>query len=283
MLGFVLMWRLLTPAPPPPVAAGTCVVVAPLDGGGETVAGGDECDRRTLPASTFKIPHALIALDTGVVTDKTVMKWDGRKKDFPAWERDHTLDSAIKSSVVWFFQEAARSIGRERELQHLRAFAYGSQTFERQVDSFWLNGDLTISPREQVAFLKRMYAYDLPIDKRHIDTVKAAMTMPPGKILNALGVHEFPLRWPAGTVARLKTGNGGVSGERASWVVGELESAGRAYVFASRVRSSTRTLENTAGVDLAVRVLNTMAPQLRAMRQRTKPFGLEGRRQDGKT
>ena len=264
------------------VASGL-VVVAPLGGGAETAFGGDECDRRTLPASTFKIPHALIALDTGVVTDKTVMTWDGRKKDFPAWERDHTLDSAIKSSVVWFFQEAARSIGRERELQHLRAFAYGSQTFERQVDSFWLNGDLTISPREQVAFLKRMYAYDLPIDKRHIDTVKAAMTMPPGKILNALGVHEFPLRWPAGTVARLKTGNGGVSGERASWVVGELESAGRAYVFASRVRSSTRTLENTAGVDLAVRVLNTMAPQLRAMRQRTKPFGLEGRRQDGKT
>jgi beta-lactamase class D len=61
----------------------------------------------------------------------------------------------------------------------------------------------------------------------------------------------------------LKTGNGTVSGERASWVVGELESAGRAYVFASRVRSSTRTLETTAGADLAVRILNTMAPHAR--------------------
>src|SRR5258706_6652891 len=227
MLTLVLLLA-LEPAgvavPPPALAAGECVVIAPLGGGGETAFGGDECDRRTLPASTFKIPHALIALDTGVVTDKTVLKWDGRKKDFPAWERDHTLDAAIKSSVVWFFQEAARSIGRDRELQHLRAFAYGSQTFEREVDSFWLNGDLTISPREQVAFLRRMYAYDLPIDKRHVDTVKAAMTMPPGKIVNALGAHEFPLQWPAGTVARLKTGNGGVSGERASWVVGELES-----------------------------------------------------------
>jgi beta-lactamase class D len=252
-------------APPPAVAAGECVVIAPLGGGVETSFGGEECDRRTLPASTFKIPHALIALDAGVVTDRTVMKWDGRKKDFPAWERDHTLDSAIKSSVVWFFQEAARSVGRERELQHLRAFGYGSQAFSREVDAFWLNGDLTISPREQVAFLTRMYAYDLPIDKRHIDTVKAAMTMAPGTIENALGVHEFPLKWPAGTVARLKTGNGTVAGERASWVVGEIESAGRAYVFASRVRSATRPLENTAGVDLAVRVLNTMAPQLRAM------------------
>src|SRR5262249_27428130 len=137
-------------APPPAAAEGECVIVAPLDGGPETVVGGSECDRRTLPASTFKIPHALIALDTGVVTERTVMKWDHEKKDFPAWERDHTLDSAIRSSVVWFFQRAARSIGRERELAHLRAFNYGSQTFAREVDLFWLNGDLTISPREQI-------------------------------------------------------------------------------------------------------------------------------------
>jgi beta-lactamase class D len=262
-LALVLALESTGAVPPPAMAAGECVVVAPLGGGAETAFGGEECDRRTLPASTFKIPHALIALDTGVVTDKTVMTWDGRKKDFPAWERDHTLDSAIKSSVVWFFQKAASSIGRERELQHLRAFGYGSQAFEREVDRFWLNGDLTISPREQVAFLKRMYTYDLPIDRRHIDTVKTAMTMPSGKIQNASGVHDFPLTWPAGTIARLKTGNGTVSGERASWVVGELESAGRAYVFASRVRSSTRTLETTAGADLAVRILNTMAPHAR--------------------
>jgi beta-lactamase class D len=248
-------------APPPATAVGECVVIAPLDGGAETAFSGEECDRRTLPASTFKIPHALIALDTGVITDQTAMKWDGRKKDFAAWERDHTLETAIKSSVVWFFQRAAESIGRERELQHLRAFGYGSQTFTRDVASFWLNGDLTISPREQVAFLTGMFTYALPIDKRHVDTVKTAMTMPPGKLSNASGVHAFPLAWPAGTVARLKTGNGTVSGERVSWLVGEIESAGREYVFASRVRSSTRTLDTTAGADLAVRVLNTMAPQ----------------------
>jgi len=104
--------------PQPGVAAGECFVMAPPTGA-ETVLGGDECDRRTLPASTFKIPHALVALETGVVTAKTVMKWDGAKKDFPVWERNHSLDSAIKSSV-WFFQRAAESIGRQRELQYLR-------------------------------------------------------------------------------------------------------------------------------------------------------------------
>jgi beta-lactamase class D len=261
MLTVVLAVILSVSAPPspPPVADGECVIVAPLDGSPDTVVGGAECDRRTLPASTFKIPHALIALDTGVVTERTVMTWDHEKKDFPAWERDHTLDSAIKSSVVWFFQRAARSIGREREIEHLHAFTYGSQAFSRDVDQFWLNGDLMISPREQVAFLKRMYKYDLPVAHANVDVVIAAMTMPRGKLLNAAGVHEFPIRWPS-PIVRAKTGNGAVNGERASWVIGEIESGGRQVVFASRVRSSTRTLETTAGADLAVRVLNALSP-----------------------
>jgi beta-lactamase class D len=250
-----LVWSLVAAAPPE-VAAGECFILAPLDGGTDTVLGGAECDRRTLPASTFKVPHALIALDTGVITPATVMKWDGTKQDFPSWERDVTLDVAIKSSVVWFFQRAARTIGRDRELARLRAFAYGSQTFSREVDRFWLNGDLTISPREQIAFLKRMFTYDLPVDRGDVDAVKSAMTMPPGKIANASGVHPFPLQWSGPLVTRLKTGNGTVDGERVSWTIGEIEAAGRSYVFASRVTSRTRPLGTTAGADLAVRMLN---------------------------
>src|SRR3979490_2431579 len=85
MLTLVLVLALKpagVPCPPPPSGAGEWCVIAPLGGGGETAFGGEECDRRTLPASTFKIPHALIALDTGVVTDQTVMTWDGRRKTF---------------------------------------------------------------------------------------------------------------------------------------------------------------------------------------------------------
>jgi beta-lactamase class D len=262
----------------PTVGAGECVVVAPLDGT-EIVAGGAaECGRRTLPASTFKVPHALVGLQTHVITGETVMKWDGTKQDFPAWQRDHALDSAIKSSVVWFFQRLAASIGRDRELEHLKAFHYGSATFEREVTTFWLNGDLTISPLEQVAFLRRMFSYDLPVDRRHIDTVKAALTMPRGKLSNAAGVHDFGLRWPADTIVRVKTGNGTVNGERVSWLVGALESGGRQYVFASRARSATRTLETTAGADLALRVLNTMSPHPNAAAALGTQAGARSRR-----
>ncbi|MGH9139761.1 MAG: penicillin-binding transpeptidase domain-containing protein [Vicinamibacterales bacterium] len=249
----------LAAAPPTPaVGPGECAVFAPLNGP-EIVVGGDECSRRTLPASTFKIPHALVALQTHVVTDGTVIKWDGVTRDFPAWNRDQTLASAIRMSAVWVFQQFAVAIGRERELEHLRAFHYGSATFAHDVTNFWLNGDLEISPLEQITFLRRLFSYDLPVERRHIDTVKADLAMPRGKIVNAAGEHDFPLRWPADTIVRVKTGNGTVSGEHVSWIVGELESGGGQYLFAVRKRATA--LDMFAAADLAARVLNAFVPR----------------------
>src|SRR5690349_6700260 len=64
-----------------------------------------ECGTRLSPASTYKIPHALIGLETGVITETTVEKWDGaRHPDQPKWNQDHTVLSAMRPSVLWFFQ-----------------------------------------------------------------------------------------------------------------------------------------------------------------------------------
>ena len=243
----------------PAVGAGECVVVAALHGAA-IIAGGEECSRRTLPASTFKVPHALIALQTKVVNEATVFAWDGVTRDYAAWNRDQTLQSSIRMSAVWVFQQLASAIGRDRELEHLRAFHYGSATFAREVTNFWLNGDLQISPLEQIAFLRRMFAYDLPVERRHIDTVKADLTMPRGTFVNAAGVHDFALRWPADTVVRVKSGNGTVAGEQVSWLVGALETGGRQFVFAGRATGKAGTLGTTSGADLALRVLNTIDP-----------------------
>jgi beta-lactamase class D len=275
MLIASLAVTLSTLVAPPALGAGECVVVSPLDGP-EMVIGGDECSRRTLPASTFKVPHALVALQTHLVTGKTQIKWDGVTRDYPAWNRDQTLESSIRMSAVWVFQRFAAAIGRERELEYLRAFRYGSATFEHHVTSFWLDGDLQISPLEQLAFLRRMFSYDLPVDRAHIDTVKADLTMPRGKIENAAGIHDFDLRWPDDTLVRVKTGNGSVHGERVSWLVGSLETGGRQYVFASRARSSAGALGTTAGADLALRVLNALTPAALGVRPTaaSQPSGL---------
>src|SRR5262245_44362826 len=71
------------------------------------------CRERFSPYSTFKIPNALIGLETGVIGGaETVLRWEPER--FPEsvnwtqpppvhWKQDHTLRSAMKYSVVWYY------------------------------------------------------------------------------------------------------------------------------------------------------------------------------------
>ena len=72
--------------------------------------------KRLSPCSTFKIYNSLIGLETGVLDQEdvyTLFKWNGRNTLFPYWNHDHTLASATRESVVWYFQElAARASAR---------------------------------------------------------------------------------------------------------------------------------------------------------------------------
>src|SRR5262245_47893853 len=71
-----------------------------------------DCATRLSPASTYKIPHAMIGLETGVITETTVVKWDGeRHPQQPKWNQDHTVLSSMRPSVLWFFQAMAPKIG----------------------------------------------------------------------------------------------------------------------------------------------------------------------------
>ncbi|HSF14522.1 MAG TPA: penicillin-binding transpeptidase domain-containing protein [Vicinamibacteria bacterium] len=237
-----------------------CVLLLPLDAQTPYVTDPDECAVPTAPASTFKIPHALIALDTGIVSDPLErVAWDGKTQPFATWERDHSLDSAMKSSVVWFFQRTASLIGPERMRESLKGLEYAKDSFEDDVTWFWLNGDLVVSPDEQLRFLRRLVRFELPVERQIVDAVKAAFTMPPGKITNAAGIHDFGLSWPGIHVLRAKTGFTRVGDERVSWIVGHIETDSREYVFVSRVRAQ-EDLSPTAGIDLTLRVLNSRGP-----------------------
>lgn len=243
-----------------PPSTHECALVQALDGSPAFVSDAAECAVKTAPASTFKVPHALIALEAGVVTDPmALVPWDGTKYPNPAWEQAHSLDSAMKWSALWFYQRTARLIGRERMLAWLTRFHYGSDAYEGEQTMFWLNGDLAVSPVEQLDFISRLVRYELPAQRRHVDAVKAAFTMPAGAITNATGTHPFDLTWPAPLVVRAKTGNATLAGERVSWVVGHIESRGRGYAFVARVRGR-EVPSNQAGAELAARTLNARRP-----------------------
>lgn len=60
-----------------------------------------------------------------------------------------------ESSVLWFYRRTAGLIGEERMREQLAKVRFGSDTFERELT--WTNGDLVVSPEEQLDFLRRMF------------------------------------------------------------------------------------------------------------------------------
>lgn len=139
--------------------------------------------QRFIPASTYKIPNSLIALETGVAEGaEHMIPWNSAFKPAegfwsPEWSRDHTLQSAIGLSVYWYYQALARKIGAERMQEYLDQFDYGNRDMGGGIDQFWLHGDLRISPNEQVRFLERMYNGKLGLSKRSTQVVKEILVL----------------------------------------------------------------------------------------------------------
>ncbi len=114
---------------------------------------------RHAPYSTFKIPHTLIALETGAVKSADeLIEWDQVK--YPAqsfwpetWKQSQTLATAFKRSAAWYYQALVPRIDPKEYKKLLATFHYGNQTFTSGSNRFWLNGELQISPAEQVDFL----------------------------------------------------------------------------------------------------------------------------------
>jgi beta-lactamase class D len=230
---------------------GTCTLIQERDAEKSLIERGD-CAARLSPASTFKIPHALVALETGVVTTTSVERWDGVTHGQQAeWNHDHTVVSALRPSVLWFFQRIAPRIGAERMTTWLERFEYGNHDVSGPITEYWINGRLRISPREQVQFLRRFYRGKLPITPAYIEAVRQGLEQKPGTVQNALGVHRLKGDWRRATL-NAKTGATSVTGLRVSWLVGELRSSGREYAFAAAVWRADGEVDSLDGARLAV-------------------------------
>lgn len=184
----------------------------------------DRAAKRFLPASTFKVFNALVALDTGAVGDEyEVLRWDGTRRAFDDWNRDHSLASAMKFSVVWFYQEMARRVGPSRMQAWIDKAGYGNRDIGGGIDRFWLDGKLRISASEQVEFLRRLAHGSLPFSARAQEAVRriTLIEVAPGYLLHA------------------KTGwaeRAGADGKAdLGWIVGWVERDGRRWFFALNI------------------------------------------------
>lgn len=224
---------------------GTCVIIQDTASGRELYQYGSHtlCRRPLPPCSTFKIPNSLIALDAGVITPQTVMKWDRSPQQVSAWERDADLAAAFKESMVWWFQRVARQVGGKAYVGQLDALDYGNERPEGVVDRFWMGprhgGGLTISTREQADFLHRFYAGRLPVKAESAAAVRQIM------INETRGAAVM-----SGKTGTCPSDPGG--SRQVGWWAGRLQSGPRDYIFAASMEGPNDNA--LPGRELQVRV-----------------------------
>jgi beta-lactamase class D len=178
-----------------------------------------------LPASTFKILNSLIALDKKVIADeKAILTWDGIERQIPEWNRDLNMREAIKLSAVWFYQVLARRVGYEHMQKMVAKVGYGNQIIGKKedIDKFWLEGKLRITPQQQIQFLRRFAKNDLPFSGQTISIVK--------DIMITKKTPEYTMYGKTGTV-----GFDGKIKPQIGWHVGYLEQSKNTYFFATNI------------------------------------------------
>lgn len=196
------------------------IVISSLDGKEVFTHNDTRANTAFVPASTFKILNTLIALDEGVVADEnTVIKWDGKDKGMPSWNRDQTLETAFKTSCIWYFQELARKIGTAKYEERLAEASYGNAKPGPELTTFWLQGDLKISAVGETEFLKKVYRKELPYKPASYD------------ILRKIMITE---QTPKYTI-RAKTGWAQKTTPQIGWFVGYVESGDKVWFFATNM------------------------------------------------
>lgn len=160
----------------------------------EKVFGEDVCQEQFPACSTFKVPLAVMAFDSGILkNENVVLKWDGVKDVRPEVNRDHNAKTWMRDSVVWFSQRLTPKLGEKRFQNYLNDFKYGNRDISSGITDAWLVSPsekrpaLKISAFEQVEFMERLWTDTLKASKRSQELTRKITyleTSPKGYVLS---------------------------------------------------------------------------------------------------
>ena len=172
------------------------------------------------PASSFKIPHTLIALNEGLVTVDSVINWDKNIGLVESCNANQTLKSSFKNSCIWVYQVFASTIDSSKYKNYLEQMDYGNKVVGNDVKNFWLDESLKINAFEQINFLKKLHKNNLPFKQNDIDALKNIM------------IDEKTSNY----TIRSKTGWEG----RYGWYVGYVETKDDVWFFAMNIDTKSK-------------------------------------------
>jgi beta-lactamase class D len=172
-------------APIPVNAAMLCTIVADATTGEVLIEQGGDCDTPTTPASTFKVPLAIMGFDAGLLADahNPALPFVEGYADWGGDDWRQTTDPLrwMDYSVVWYSQVLARSLGADRLTRYARSFGYGNADFsgdagaDNGLERSWISSSLKLTPREQLTFIRRLATGQLPVSAHALETTISIM------------------------------------------------------------------------------------------------------------
>lgn len=176
---------------------------------------------RVAPNSTYKIYDALFGLEGGVITpDDSFIAWNGETYPFEAWNANQTLESAMSSSVNWYFQSVDKQLGAASVYNYIQEIGYGNKNMSGDFFTYWMESSLKISPIEQVELLTKLHDNSFGFAPENINAVKEAICLSYSDTGTFYG----------------KTGTGRVNGQDVNgWFVGYIETTDNTYYFATNI------------------------------------------------
>lgn len=198
---------------------------------------------RVAPNSTYKIYDALFGLEEGVITpENSFIAWNGESYPIKAWNTDQTLQSAMNSSVNWYFQTVDEQLGASSIYNYIQEIGYGNENMSGDFSTYWMESSLKISPIEQVELLTKLQNNSFGFAPENINAVKDAICLSSSDVGTFYG----------------KTGTGRVDGQDVNgWFVGFVEVADNTYFFATNIRADSNATGSNA-TEITMSILSDM-------------------------
>lgn len=198
---------------------------------------------RISPNSTYKIYDALFGLEEGIITpENSLIAWDKTNYPIEAWNTDQNLDSAMQSSVNWYFQSIDRQLGSSAVKHYIQEIGYGNENMHTDLSSYWMQSSLKISPIEQVELLTKLFTEDLNFASENINTIKNSIHILSTKQGDIYG----------------KTGTGQVNEKNVNgWFVGCIKNNNNTYFFSTNIQSSDNATGSKAS-EISLSILSDM-------------------------
>ena len=203
----------------------------------------DHATLRVAPDSTYKIYDALFGLEEGVITpEDSFIAWNGESYPFEAWNANQTLQSAMASSVNWYFQSVDEQLGTTSVYDYIKKIGYGNKNMSGDFSTYWMESSLEISPVEQVELLTKLQNNSLSFAPENINAVKDSICISSSDAGSFYG----------------KTGTGRVNGQDVNgWFIGYIETADNTYFFATNIGADSNATGSNA-TEITMSILSDM-------------------------